>query len=293
MLFRVVLPGYFRTLRIPVQKGRDFSRQDQAETSRSVIVNEYTARIHWPGENPIGRRISIDDPARKPDWFTVVGVVKDVRQAEWTEAVTEEMYFPYHERHGDGKEQSTAEGLLNSTNMTLVVRAPSGAAGLTNAVEGIVRSIDRDVPISDVITMRQAIAEQISEPRFYVLLLGVFAAIAVTLAAVGIYGVLSYAVARRTHEIGVRLALGAGRTEVFRLVVTQGMRLAALGGVVGLAAALALTRFLRRMLYGIQPTDPASFALVTFILAAIALAACWIPARRAARVDPMSALRTE
>jgi putative ABC transport system permease protein len=293
MLFRVVLPGYFRTMRIPVQSGRDFSDQDQGEAARSVIINEYMARFHWPGESPIGKRVSVDDPARRPDWFTIVGVVKNVRQAEWTEADAEEMYFPYREMHGQGSSEAIGDRLLNPTHMTLVIRTPLGAAGLTSAVESIVRSLDSDVPVSDVITMRQAIGEQISEPRFYVLLLGAFASIAVTLAAVGIYGVLSYAVARRTHEIGIRLALGAGQAEVFRLVVAQGMRLASLGGAAGLAAAFVVTPFLRRLMFGVQPTDPTSFVLVTILLAAVALTACWIPARRASRVDPMIALRTE
>jgi putative ABC transport system permease protein len=280
-------------MRIPVQRGRDFSDQDQGEAARSVIINEYLARVHWPGESPIGKRVSVDDPARRPDWFTIVGVVKNVRQAEWAEADAEEMYFPYREMHGQGSTGAILDRLSNPMHMTLVVRTPLGASGVTSAVESIVRSLDRNVPVSDVITMRQAIGEQISEPRFYVLLLGVFASIAVALAAVGIYGVLSYAVARRTHEIGIRLALGAGRDEVFRLVVAQGMRLASVGGAAGLAAAFVVTPFLRRLMFGVQPTDPTSFVLVTLLLAAVALAACWIPARRASRVDPMIALRTE
>jgi predicted permease len=289
--FLVVRPGYFRTMGIPVRQGRDFTRQDEASAAHVVIVNEAMARRHWPNESPVGQRITVDDAVKHPDWFTVVGVTKDVRQGSWTGASDEAMYFP---SIGGGPYPGNAMPLvsfLNPQSMTLVVRVSADRAAILPAIERTVASMERDAAISHVLTMDEAIASEFTQPRFYLLLLGVFAGVALALSAVGVYGVISYSVARRRQELGVRMALGAQRGEVFRLVVGQGMRLALLGGGIGLVMALVTTRFLRTLLYGVRPTDPATFVLVAAVLALVALAACAIPARRASHVDPAEVLK--
>jgi putative ABC transport system permease protein len=291
-MFRVVRPDYFRTMRIPILAGRDITPREAASGAKVVVINEHMARTHWKGESPLGRRITVDDPAKSPDWYTVVGVVKEARRSSWSEEGDEEMYFP-------NAPSSLPEGtmrlaaFLNPAYLTLVVRTTTDPASLALAVERVVREMERDAPVSDVITMPQAVAEQLAGPRFYLLLLGTFAAVALALAAVGVYGVISYATARRTREIGVRLALGAGRGDSVRLVVGQGVRLAALGTGIGLVAALLAVRYLRALLYGVQPTDPVTFAAVTALLAGVAVAACAVPAWRASRTDPVVALRAE
>ena len=295
-LFRITRPGYFGTMGIPLLAGRDFSPQDLSTAARVVIINQFMASRHWPGESPLGRRLTVDDPVHHPDWFTVVGVVKDSRQAGWAEQVSEEMYFPNLSVADPGESPGgpgTLVSFLNPIRMTLVVRTRTAASGLIAPVQQAVASLDRDAPVSDVITMEQAVGEQFAEPKFYLLLLGGFAVLALTLAAVGIYGVISYAVARRTHEIGIRLALGAGSREAFQLIVRQGMRLAGIGSVAGLMGALMLTRYLQSLLFGVGPTDPLTFLLVALLLALVALAAAAIPARRAARVNPLVALRSD
>ncbi|MEO8452053.1 MAG: ABC transporter permease, partial [Gemmatimonadota bacterium] len=291
--FLVVRPGYFRTMKIGMVKGRDFTTLDEASAAHLVIVNEFMARHQWPGENPVGRRLTVDDPATRPDWFTVVGVVGNVRQASWAGEEEDQMYFPTMQGSGYPENSQPLVTFLNPEYMTLVIRTTAGPAGLTRAVQVTVHEMDGDAPVSNVLTMEQALGEQVATPRFYMTLLSIFAAVAIALAAVGVYGVISYSVARRTHEIGIRLALGAKRSDAFRLVVRQGMALAALGGAVGLGVALAVTKYLRLLLFGIQPTDPTTFVVVTTLLAVVAFVACSIPARRASRVDPTVALRCE
>jgi predicted permease len=291
--FLVVHPSYFRTMNIPIRHGRDFTTADGSSNSHLVIISESMARRRWPNESPIGRGLTVDDAATHPDWFTVVGVVGDVRQGAWSRAEVEQMYYPQMAGADQAWDAAHLVTHLNPHAMTLVIRTASSPPGLAPAVMKIVGSMDRDAPVSDILTMEQAIGEQLVEPRFYLLLLGMFAAVAVTLSAVGVYGVISYSVARRTHEIGVRLALGAGRGVAFGLIVRQGMRLAVLGGAVGIAAAAGMTKYLRTLLYGVQPTDPATFAWAALVLGLVALAACCVPARRASRVDPVVALRGE
>ena len=283
--YRVVLPEYFQTMRIPIVRGRDFTERDLSEAPHVAIVNEYMARRHWPGADPIGQRITWNP--EKPDWYTVVGVIKDVKQASWSREKSEEMYFPYRQSPMYLKTASFA------SYMTLVVRGGSTPISTTRAIESIVHGLDADVPVSDVITLEDAVAEDLAEPRFYTWLLSAFAAVALVLAAVGIYGVMSHAVARRTHEIGIRLALGAARRDVFTIVVVQGLSLAAFGGAIGLGGAFAVTRFLHTLLFGVEPLDPVTFGMVTALLAAVGVLACAVPARRASRVDPVVALRCE
>jgi putative ABC transport system permease protein len=234
----------------------------------------------------------VDDPAKKAEWFIVVGVAKDARQGAWAEPGLAEMYFPYLAT-SSATEPGSLLSFLDPKYMTLVMRTTGDPVALAKPLEGVVREMERDAPVADVITMDQAVSAQFAAPRFYLLLMGVFAGVAVLLAAVGVYGVISYSVARRTREIGVRLALGAHRGKVFGLIVRQGMRLAVIGGAVGLVGALLVTRFLRTLLFGVQPTDPATFVLGTVILGIVALAACAIPARRAAGVEPATVLRGE
>ena len=291
--FRIVRPGYFRTMRIPIVRGRDFTAEDEAAGAHVIVINETMARRHWPNDDAIGKRLSVDGRSAPPDWFTVIGVVRDVKQGSWSEPPSEEMYFPHLRTEKDPGPPLRLADFLSPDYMTLVVRTSADPAALTRAVEGVVLAMDRGAPISGVTTMEQVITRQVVQPRFYLLLLGAFAGVALVLAAVGVYGVISYSVARRTHEIGLRLALGARRSDPFRLVVRQGMRLAALGAALGLAGALAVTRYLRSLLFGVQPTDPATFAVVTLLLAAVAFVACCVPAWRASRVDPVVALRAE
>lgn len=294
--FRVTRPGYFSTMSIPILSGRDFTRDDLTARSHLVVINQSMADQQWPGESPLGKRLTVDNPAATPDWFTVVGVVKDARQAGWTEEVRGEMYFPNLAGQGPAElagSQGSFVTFLNPVDLTLVVRTQGPPEALLKSVQGVVNSIDRDAPVTDVLTMKQAVDEQFAEPRFYLSLLAGFAILAVTLAAIGIYGVMSYSVARRSQEIGIRLALGAGTREAFNLIVGQGMRLAALGGMAGIAGALMLSRYLRSLLFGIGPADPLTFLVVVILLSLVALAAAAIPARRAARVNPLSALRSD
>ncbi|MDF1506134.1 ABC transporter permease, partial [Roseisolibacter sp. H3M3-2] len=289
-VFRLVRPGYFRAMRLPVLAGRDVTAADEARGARVVVVNERLARRHWPGASALGRRIALGDDPATADWFTVVGVVRNVQQGDWSQPTTEEMYFPVV-APAAGDTAARAAGVLNPSAMTLVVRTAGDPRAAAARVEAVVHALDRDVPVADVITLEDAVAERVTQPRFYVVLLGAFAALAVVLAAVGVYGVIAYSVARRTREIGIRLALGAAPGAPFRLVVGEGMRMALGGGAVGLAAALVATRWLRSLLFGVAPTDPATFGAAALVLAAVALAACSVPAWRASRVSPMAALR--
>ena len=289
-VFRVVRPGSVRTVRLPVLQGRALEEADAAPTARAVLVNEAMARAQWPGRSPLGERLTVDGS----QWFTVVGVVRDARQESWSGPSEPELYFSQIDAPaGKGADGEEAVAYLNPTSMTLVVRGAGDPRALVPAVERVVASMERDAPVSGVVTLEHAIARQVAQPRFYLVLLGAFAGVALLLAAIGVYGVISYAVARRTREIGIRIALGADRGAPFRLVVGNGMRLAALGGGVGLVGALWVTRYMRALLYGVQPTDPATFAVVTIVLGAVALAACAIPAWRASRTDPVVALRSQ
>jgi putative ABC transport system permease protein len=291
--FRVVHPGYFRTMRIPIVEGRDFTRDDRAGRAHVVVVNESMARRRWPNESPLGKRITVDDPTGQPDWFTVVGIAKEVRQGSLTEGTSEEMYFPYLPSAGERGAGLRLVSFLSPVYMTLVVRTAADPPALAARVEEIVRSMERDAPVGDATTMEQVVAEEFAQPRFYLLLFGAFAAVALTLAVIGVYGVISFSVARRTREIGLRVALGAPPSGPFRLVVGQGMRLAAIGIAIGMAATLGATRYARSLLFGVEPTDPATLAAATLVLALTALAASCLPAWRASKVDPMLVLRGE
>jgi putative ABC transport system permease protein len=277
-----ISPEYFQTMGIPLRAGRPFSAQDGAEAPKVVIINETLARRFFPDENPIGQRL-FPPPYQR----TIVGVVGDTRHHGLDQEVRPEVYLPYVQRPGD------------MMSLRLVVRStfdqnnPTGPSGLAAAIRNQVRAIEPNEPVSRVITMDEQLSDSVARRRFQMLLLGVFAALALVIAAVGIYGVISYAVSQRTHEIGIRMALGAQASDVQRMVVWRGMRLTLIGVALGLAAALALTRVIRNLLYEVTPTDPATFALVTLLLICIALIATYLPARGATKVDPLQALRHE
>jgi predicted permease len=275
----VVTPGYFSALGIPVLTGRDIAEADGRDAPRVTVVDERLAREYWPGESALGKRVRFGPPESNEPWHTVVGVVGDVRH-ERPDAVTRmSVYVPYQQ--------------ITVRQMTLAVRTANDPAGLAAAVRSQVRELDPAQPLTGVRTMEEVVSRAVWQPRLHTILFGVFAAVALLLAAVGIYGVMSYAVTQRTHEIGIRVALGARNTDVLRLVVGQGMRLVIVGVGLGVVGALGVTRLLESLLFGVSATDPATFAGVAAALSAVALVACYLPARRATRVDPLVALRYE
>jgi len=274
----VATPDYFKAMRIPVTAGRLFTERDTKETSPVVVVNESLARRVFPGEDPLGKRLTVwrDEKFARE----IIGIVGDVKSGRLDAETGSQIYVPHA--------QDAAWG-----GLSLAVRTKSEPEALTAAVRGAVLAIDKNQPVYDIKTMDDALSASIANSRLVVLLFGVFALFALLLATVGIYGVISYSVAQHTHEIGIRMALGAQRTDVLRLVVEQGMKLTLLGVVAGITAALVLTRVMASLLYGVSPTDPLVFAGVGLLLTIVALLACYIPARRASKVDPMVALRYE
>jgi predicted permease len=280
-LFRVVSPDYFRAMGIPLQRGRFFEAHDAPDSTPVTLVNRRLAERYWPGEDPIGKRLKVG-PADSPNaWLTVVGVVGDVRQTGLYEQKLE-FYVPYMQ-----------ERRSFMAPRDLVVRTKADPGVIAAAVRKAVWAIDKDQPVSNVRTMDQVFAAAISQERFQALMLGLFAALALVLACVGLYGVISYSVVQRTHEIGVRMALGAQPWDVLRLVIRQGMLLTFAGLVVGIIAGTFVTRVLSDMLFGVTPRDPLTFAGVPLLLMVVAFLACYVPARRATRIDPLIALRYE
>jgi putative ABC transport system permease protein len=289
--YRSVTSDYFRALGIPLVKGRAFTDRDNREGPRVAIINETMARRYWPAEDPIGKRVALVFeslrffPNRPPELDLaqglreIVGVVADVKHLGLEAAPVPEMFTPFLQRP--------------VRDLALVVRASSDPTNLIGGVRRAVLDLDKDQPISNISTMTDVLSRAVATPRFNALLIGLFAALALALGTVGLYGVIAYSVAQRTHEIGVRMALGAGEREILRLVLVRGLTLTLIGVAAGLAAALALTRLMANLLFGVKPTDPATFAGVALLLTAVALAACYVPARRATKVDPIIALRYE
>jgi len=278
-----VSPGYLRTIGIRMLSGRDFTDRDNATAPGVVIVSQQVAKRLWQGEDPIGKRISMEDDPKPEDWLTIVGVVDDVRQLGLTEQPEPAIYQPYL--------QVTRTFFLG--HMTFAVRTASNPQSMAPAVRGVLRSLDRNQPVESISTMEDIVAGTTTEPRFQARLLTVFAILALVLAAIGVYGVLAYSVSERTHEIGIRIALGAGTGNVMGMVFRNSLTLAIAGVSLGTAGALVVTRVLEKYLFDVKPTDPATFGVVALLLAAIALLAGWIPARRATKVDPVVALRFE
>ena len=287
-VYRTVLPGALESLGIRLVRGRPIGEEDDLASPRVAVVNEHLAARWFPGEDAVGKRITFDDLDKSPAWVTIVGVAKDAVQERWTARPRPELYVPWRQDRQYLEEKGSPFYYL-----TLVVKTAGDPAALAPALRSAALSLDRGVVVSQVQTMDDVVAAATGQPRFYFLLLGAFAATALVLSAVGIYGVMSHSIARRRHEIGIRIALGARPPAVVRLVVGQAMTLALAGALAGLAGALVLTRFLSSILWGVKPTDPAVFLLVPLVLAAVALLASFLPARRASRIDPAVALRTE
>ena len=275
---RVTDPGYFPAMGIPLLAGRSFTEHDTAGSVRVVLINETLARNFWPNENPVGKSITMKDWG-PPLTGEIVGVVADVKGNGLDAAVGPMLYWPY-----------TQFGQIFNT---MVVRSDDNPLRLAAAVKSRIWSVDKDQPVSRVQTMDQILSDSVARRRLYVVLLGVFAWVALLLAAAGIYGVVSYSVTQRTREIGIRVALGAERVDVLTLIIAQAAKLALTGEVLGILLALGLTRLMASLLFGISAADPFTFAGVAILLSAVALAACYIPARRATEVDPMVALRYE
>lgn len=276
---RMISPEYFNALGIPLLRGRGFADRDDQTSTGVVVVSESWARRYLPGEDPIGKRIKLGGRNSARPWLSIVGIAGDVRDIALESDARPCVYIPYPQ--------------FPSSGMTLVVRAAFDPKLLISGIRDEVWAVDQDQPVTDVKTMDQYVADSVSPRRLNALLLATFASLALALVSVGIYGVMAYSVAQRTHEIGIRLALGAQPSHVIKLVVGRGLALALVGMMIGLAGALALTRVMTSLLYGVSATDPMTFAGVSVLLVAVALFANYIPARRATKVDPMVALRCE
>ena len=274
---RIVTPGYFSAIGIPLRRGRGFTDRDNEQAPRVVIVNEALARRFFPNQEVIGQRIIRYGFADKP--MEIIGVVGDVKDTNLDRVPTSGFYFPYAQEHWPG--------------IGVVLRAASEPTALSSAARDAVANLDPALPVHHIKTVDLMIHEQTAPKRIMTALMGVFAGISLLLAAVGLYAVMAYAVSQRTHEIGVRMALGAQWRDILRLITGQGLKLTLAGLALGAAGAFALTRFMSPILYGVTATDPLTFILISLALAGAALLACWIPARQATKVDPMIALRRE
>ena len=281
--YRTVTPQYMETMGVPLLQGRNIAAGDVEKAPAVVVINASMARTYFPGENPLGKRMQIGaTPDKDVPYMEIVGVVGDVLQGLDTDAKAE-MYLPYRQ----------ADTVLPVFQLSVVLRTSGDPRLQTAALRSAVREIDPNQPVVKIRTMEENMATSVTEPRFRTWLIGIFAALALVLAAVGIYGVMSYSVNQRTNEMGIRVTLGAQPNDVFRIVVGEGLRLALIGVGVGLIGALAATRVLRTFLYGVSAIDPVTFAVTAALLTLVAVAACYFPARRATRVDPMVALRYE
>jgi putative ABC transport system permease protein len=277
---RLVSPDFFKTLHVPLSKGRVFTDQDGPSSPRVAVVDEEMVRRYWPNQDPIGKRITFGaPPGQEPRWIEVVGVVGHTKHEGLDAENRVQLYLPYRQR--------------GIPFMAVAVRTSGEPERSTSGVRQAVQSLDRDLPLSQVSTMEKMLEDSVGQRRLSMLLLGLFAGIALLLASIGIYGVMSYSVTQRSQELGVRMALGAARGSVLRLVLGQGMRLALLGIGLGLLGALALTRLIASQLYAVRATDPLTFAAVALMLTAVAVLANLLPALRATRVDPVVALRQE
>jgi putative ABC transport system permease protein len=278
VIYRAIGPGYFSTMGIPLVRGRDFTDQDTTETGYTVVVSEKLAQHFWPGQDPIGKRLKpglSDSP-----WREVIGVVKDVRQNDFLAVPKMQMYMSYRQ-------------LKDLAPNALVLRTAVEPMSLATALRNAVWAVDKDQPVSNIDTMEHIVAGAVARQRFSTMLLGTFAALALMLAAVGIYGVMSYSVAQRTREIGIRMALGARRGDVLKMTVKQGLKLVMIGVAIGLVAAFVLTRVMASLLFGVSATDPITFVSIPLVLMSVAMLASYIPALRATKVDPMVALRAQ
>jgi predicted permease len=276
-----VSPGYARTLGVPLQRGREFTDADTENAPLVAMINTALARQFFPHQDPIGKRFMFGHPSdkRAPKWINIVGVAGDTKLYGLANPARLEVYLPFRQDA--------------SSHMTLIVKSGIEPAALASAIRSAIASIDKDQPVADIATMHQLVNNSVSTRRITLILLGVFGALALVLGSIGIYGVLAYSVAQRTHEIGIRMALGARRGDVLRMILAQGAKLAGAGVVIGILASFGLTRLMTKLLFSVSPADPATFAAVAIVLVLVALLASYIPARRTLRVDPMIALRHE
>src|SRR5262249_43565480 len=271
---------HFRAMGIPLKSGRAFTDEDRADTTPVVVINETMARRFWPGQDAIGKRIRWGG-WNPQGWLTIAGVAADVKFSKLEAEVPPTVYMPVFQIPRIRRDA------------IFIARTTSDPSTLGAALRREIAAVDPDLPVYDIRTMNQVIADSVARRRFTTGLLAIFATAALSLAALGLFGVLSYAVTQRTREIGVRMALGGRRLDVLRLVVGQGMKMAMIGAVAGFIGSVGLTQFMKGLLFGVSASDPLTFTAVALLLAIVALVACWIPARRATKVDPMVALRCE
>jgi putative ABC transport system permease protein len=274
--YTVVTPGYFHTLNIPFFEGRDFLKTDSGDMPSVAIINRAMARVYWPGEDPLGKRFQIDGANQ---WLQIVGIVGDIHQHKLGEPPKPMFYAPYAQDPW--------------TFFTIAIRTPANPSQIAPALLNAVRNVDHDLPVFNVQRFDEILAASVSQPRLQMILLALFGGLALSLAVIGIYGVMSYTVAQRTNEMGIRMALGAEPRHVLAQILWQGARLAGSGALVGLVATYFVTRFMKSMLFAVSPLDLGTYAAVTALLMVVTLAACYVPARRAMRADPMVALRYE
>ncbi len=278
--WQMVGANYFQTLGIPLVQGRDLTLKDMAEAAPAVaVINETMAHRYWPNENPLGRRITVGLPRADNPWATIIGIAKDLPHRAIDSLPEPDWYLsrPPGSQH----------------HQILFVRTAVNPSQLAAPIRDVVAAIDRDQPVTNIKTMSHVVADTVAPRKFNMLLFGLFAVIAMLLAALGIYGVMAYSVAERTQEIGIRMALGAQKSDVLGQIIRNGVMLTLIGVAIGLALALALTHLMTTLLFGIAPNDVTTFAVVSAFLVLIALLACYIPARRATKVDPLVALRYE
>jgi putative ABC transport system permease protein len=275
----VVSPDYFRTIETPLKRGRFFSDADDRQAPPVVLIDEALVERYFNNRDPVGVRIKRGGPSSEAPWMTIVGIVGDIRSDGFDRPAQPHLYFPIF--------QNPAYA------MAIYLRTDVAPPAVTAGVREQVRALDRDLPVFGERTMTQVAAESVSRRRFAMQVVGLFGVLALVLAAVGIYGVIAYSVTQRTREIGIRVALGASRTAILRWVLKQGLILTIVGVVVGLVGALALTRLLRSLLFGVGPTDLVTYGVLAILLTIVALIACYVPARRATKVDPLVALRYE
>ncbi len=277
--YHMATADYFRALGTPLLRGRFFNQGDKKDAPKVVIINHALAQRYWPGEDVVGKRITFEDNPKDKDWLTIVGVVGDVKD----------------QPNSPGAEPAFWWSALQvgAPNMALVVRAESDPLLLIDAVRKSVAQLNPALAVGNVRLMDQIVAGSVATPRFAFILVGLFAGLAILLAAIGTYGVISYSVTQRTPEFGLRMALGAQRLDVLRLVLTQAAKLVLSGTAIGIVLALAMARALKSLIYEVSPTDPMTFTAIAFAVVAVAIFACYIPARKATEADPMIALRAE
>ncbi|HBY58505.1 MAG TPA: ABC transporter permease, partial [Solibacterales bacterium] len=274
---RTVTADYFKTMGIALLRGRVFDGRDQRGAPEVVVISDSLAQKYWPGADPVGARIAFGDPQNGAPWVTIVGVVADVRDEQLHLPARPILYVP-HSQYAFGA-------------MSLIVRSAGAAPPSEDVLRRHVAALDPEVALYSVRSLQQIVTNSVASQRLNLLLISIFALQALALAAVGVYGVMNYVVQQQTRETGIRMAFGASPGEVLRLYLSRGFKLFGIGLAAGLAGALAVAQFLKTMLYGVAPSDPASYAAISIVLAGVTALACWLPARRAARVDPMVALR--